>query len=110
MEGHWENHPGEGVPLMLFGMARTWRRETTRYAVAIPDLGSLILTHSLGRPDPGAEGFPPEDRPNATIVFWTFRVMVGLGMLMIAARRLRAAGCAGAATALRSRRSCASRC
>jgi cytochrome d ubiquinol oxidase subunit I len=83
IEGHWENHPGAGMPLILFGWP-DMAREETRYAVAIPRLGSLILTHSWDGQVPGLKEYPPEDRPNATIVFWTFRTMVGLGLLMIA--------------------------
>lgn len=82
MEGHWENHEGKGVPLILFGWP-DMEREETRFAVEIPRLGSLILTHSWDGQFAGLKEFPPEDRPNATIVFWSFRVMVGLGMLMI---------------------------
>ena len=58
--------------------------EETKFAVGIPTLGSLILTHSSTGQIPGLKDFAPEDRPNATIVFWTFRAMVGLGLLMIA--------------------------
>ncbi len=82
MEGHWENQPGESVPLILFGLP-DMEAETTRYAVAIPKLGSLILTHSLDGQFPGLKEFPREDRPPASIVFWSFRIMVGLGVLMI---------------------------
>jgi cytochrome d ubiquinol oxidase subunit I len=57
--------------------------ETTRYAVQIPHLGSLLLTHSWDNQIPGLMDFAPEDRPNSTIVFWTFRIMVGLGFLML---------------------------
>lgn len=83
MEGHWENEPGAGVPLILFGWP-DMQAETTRWAVEVPRLGSLILTHSLDGQIQGLKEFAPEDRPNATIVFWTFRVMVGLGFLMLA--------------------------
>lgn len=82
MEGHWENTPGEGLPLTLFGLP-DMTSETTRYALEIPRLGSLILTHSLDGQIPGLKEFAPQDRPNAAIVFWTFRVMVGLGFLML---------------------------
>ena len=82
MEGHWENKPGEGVPLILFGWP-DMQAETTRYALEIPNLGSLILTHDPKGQFPGLKEFAPEDRPNATVVFWSFRVMVGLGMLML---------------------------
>lgn len=82
MEGHWENKPGEGVPLVLFGWP-DMEAETTRYAVEVPRLGSLILTHSWDGQYQGLKEFAPEDRPNVLIVFWSFRVMVGLGMLML---------------------------
>ena len=59
------------------------KAEETKYAVKIPYLGSLILTHSLDKQVPALKDFPPEDRANSTIVFWSFRIMVGLGMLMI---------------------------
>ncbi|NHB60243.1 cytochrome ubiquinol oxidase subunit I [Photorhabdus sp. RW14-46] len=84
MEGHWENLPGEATPLILFGIP-DMAREETRYAVEIPYLASLILTHSIDKQVPALKEFPPEDRPNALMVFWSFRVMVGLGMLMIVA-------------------------
>lgn len=82
MEGHWQNTPGEPVPLILFGWP-DMEAETTRYRVEVPVLGSLILTQSLDGQYPGLKEFAPEDRPNASIVFWTFRLMVGLGVLML---------------------------
>jgi cytochrome d ubiquinol oxidase subunit I len=82
IEGHWRNEPGQGVPLILFGWP-DMAEQTTRYAIKIPDLGSLILTHSAKGQFPGLSEFPPKDRPNSTIVFWSFRVMVGLGFLML---------------------------
>lgn len=48
-------------------------------------MASLILTHSTTKQVPALKEFPPEDRPNVFMVFWSFRVMVGLGLLMIAA-------------------------
>ncbi len=59
--------------------------EVTRYAVQIPHLGSLILTHSWTGEIRGLKEFPKADRPNSTIVSWTFRAMVRTGMLMILA-------------------------
>src|SRR5690606_38668198 len=82
MEGHWENRPGEPTPLILFGWP-DMQREETRFKVEIPALGSLILTHSLDKQVPALKEFAPEDRPNSTVVFWTFRIMVALGLLMI---------------------------
>jgi cytochrome d ubiquinol oxidase subunit I len=83
IEGHWDNGPAEeGVPLTLFGWP-DMERESTLGALDVPHLGSLILTHSWDGQFRGLKDFPPSDRPNATIVFWTFRAMVGLGMLML---------------------------
>ncbi|HEY3698978.1 MAG TPA: cytochrome ubiquinol oxidase subunit I [Spongiibacteraceae bacterium] len=81
LEGHWENR-GEGLPLILFGWP-DMAREETRYAVEVPYLGSLILTHTLNGTIAGLKEFAPADRPNATIIFWSFRIMVGMGLLMI---------------------------
>jgi len=82
IEGHWENPPGEPTPLLLFGWP-DMEQERTRYGLEIPALGSLILTHSLDKQVPALKDFPKEDRPNSTIVFWSFRIMAGLGMLML---------------------------
>lgn len=84
IEGHWENRGEESTPLILFGWP-DMAREETRFSVEIPYLGSLILMHNLTGQIPALKSFPPEDRPNSTIIFWTFRIMVGLGMLMIVA-------------------------
>ncbi|HWM70009.1 MAG TPA: cytochrome ubiquinol oxidase subunit I [Steroidobacteraceae bacterium] len=83
IEGHWESVPNVGVPLTLFGWP-DGRREINRFAVEIPHLGSLILTHSWDGQFRGLKEFPVKDRPNVAVVFWSFRVMVGLGVLMIA--------------------------
>jgi len=82
IEGHWENKDSEPSPLILFGYP-DMDREETRYALEIPYLGSLILTHSLSQQIPALKSFAKEDRPNSTIIFYSFRMMVGLGMLMI---------------------------
>ncbi len=80
MEGHWETM--EGAPLVLFAIPDA-AAETNRLEIAIPKLGSLILTHSLDGEVPGLKSFAEEDRPPVGIVFWSFRVMVALGMLFI---------------------------
>lgn len=82
IEGHWENEPGEATPLILFGVP-DMNAEETKYKIEIPYLGSMILTHSLDKQVPALKEFPKEDRPNSLIVFWSFRIMVGLGVLMI---------------------------
>ncbi len=80
LEGHFETQ--RGAPLLLFGWP-DMEQERTRYAVGIPHLGSLILTHEWNGEIKGLKDFPKEDRPDAAIVFWSFRVMVGIGLLMI---------------------------
>lgn len=83
IEGLWETEKG-GTALNVFGIP-DMQAETTHYALQIPHLGSLILTHSWDGEIRGLKSFPKEDRPNSTLVFWTFRIMVGLGLLTILA-------------------------
>ncbi|GEA69845.1 cytochrome ubiquinol oxidase subunit I [Acinetobacter pittii] len=82
IEGHWETNKNEAMPLYLFGIP-DMEEERTKYGVSIPYLGSLIMTHSLNGEVKGLKEFAPEDRPNSLIIFWSFRVMVGMGMLML---------------------------
>ncbi len=82
MEGHFENSPN-GAPLALFG----WPNQDAQrldYAVTLPKLSSLILKHDLNAPLPGLRAFPRENQPPVAIVFWSFRIMVGLGLAMFA--------------------------
>ncbi len=81
IEGLWETE--RGAPLVLFGWPDQ-EEETTKYAVEIPKLSSLILTHDLNGEVLGLKEWPKEDRPPSAVVFWSFRVMVGIGVLMIA--------------------------
>ena len=81
MEGHFDTQ--KGAPLILFGWP-DMTAEETRFAIEIPKLGSLILTHEWDGEIKGLKEWAPEDRPNVPIVFWSFRIMVGLGMLMAA--------------------------
>jgi cytochrome d ubiquinol oxidase subunit I len=82
MEGHFESSKG-GAPLILFGIPDD-KEETVHAAVEIPKLSSLILKHDLDAPMQGLKSIPKEDRPPSRIIFWSFRVMVGLGFLMFA--------------------------
>lgn len=82
IEGLWDTETN-GTALNLFGLP-DMQAETTRYALSVPHLGSLLLTHTWDGEIRGLKSFPPEERPNSTVVFWSFRIMVGLGVLMIA--------------------------
>lgn len=80
MEGHYETQ--KGAPLILFGIPDD-EAEVTHFAIEIPKLGSLLLTHDLDGEVKGLKNWTPEDRPKALIPFFTFRIMVGLGVLML---------------------------
>jgi len=81
LEAHWDTE--RNVPLILFAVPDP-KEETNHYELAIPALGSLILTHEWDGEIKGLKSFPPEDRPNPIIPFFAFRIMVGIGMIMIA--------------------------
>ncbi|MCB2388161.1 cytochrome ubiquinol oxidase subunit I [Thalassolituus alkanivorans] len=83
MEAHWhEAKPGEGVPLVLFAWP-DMEKEQNDFSIEIPNLASLILTHSMDGSIPPLTSVAPQDRPNVPVVFFSFRIMVALGMLMI---------------------------
>ena len=81
MEGHYESHP-DGAPLILFGIPDSARKRVD-YAISIPKASSLILKHDLNAPMKGLDSVPDADQPPVGIVFWAFRVMVGLGLAML---------------------------
>ena len=80
MEGHFETQGP--APLILFGLPNM-AAERTEYAIEVPYLGSLILTHTLDGAVRGLKEWPADQRPYAPIVFWSFRVMVGIGFLIL---------------------------
>jgi len=81
MEGHFQSHP-DGAPLYLFGLP-DMASGTLKYAVGIPRLGSLILKHAPDAPMAGLDTVPRQDWPPVPVTFWSFRIMVGLGFLML---------------------------
>ena len=80
MEGLWETR--RGAPLKLLGWPDE-NAENTRFAIEIPKLSSLILTHRFDGEVKGLKEWPKNERPPVALVFWSFRFMVGLGTLMI---------------------------
>jgi cytochrome d ubiquinol oxidase subunit I len=82
IEGHYESHP-DGAPFYLFGLPND-RTQHLDYAVGIPKLGSVILEHRPDAPVAGLDTIPDDEQPPAAIIFWSFRLMVGLGLLMFA--------------------------
>ncbi|MEN3348021.1 MAG: cytochrome bd ubiquinol oxidase subunit, partial [Bradyrhizobium sp.] len=81
MEGHFQSHK-DGAPLVLFGWPDQ-KEARVKYAIEIPKLSSLILKHSLDAPLGGLDSVPRENWPPVPITFWAFRVMVGLGFLIL---------------------------
>jgi cytochrome d ubiquinol oxidase subunit I len=81
MEGDWETRAGQ--PLVLFAWPNE-ARERNDYEVAIPKLGSLILTHEWEGEVAGLRAAPPQDRPPVPAVFFAFRAMVGIGLILLA--------------------------
>jgi cytochrome d ubiquinol oxidase subunit I len=81
MEGHYQSHPN-GAPLILFGLP-SQAEAKVRYAIELPKMSSLILKHSLNAPLAGLDTVPRKDWPPVPITFWSFRVMVGLGSMIM---------------------------
>lgn len=81
MEGHWETYENN-APLVLVGFPNE-ETESNDYALSIPKVGSLIVTGSFDGKIRGLKEWPASERPPVGWVFWSFRVMVGLGMVML---------------------------
>jgi cytochrome bd ubiquinol oxidase subunit I len=80
IEANWERRAG--APLVLFAWPDE-KAEENRYELAIPKLGSYILTHDLGGVVPGLKDVPPDRRPAVWPVFFSFRIMVAIGFAML---------------------------
>lgn len=81
MEGHYDSHP-DGAPLILFGIPNEEEKRID-YAIEIPYLSSLILKHQWDAPLDGLDTIPDDEEPPVAIVFYSFRIMVGLGFAML---------------------------
>lgn len=81
IEGIWETE--SSVPLLLFAI-HDQDNQTSHYQVGIPKLASLILTHDPDGELPGLNEIPRDEQPPVWFTFYGFRIMVGLGVLMIA--------------------------
>jgi cytochrome d ubiquinol oxidase subunit I len=81
MEAHWDgSKPGD---FHIFAWPDE-KNETNRFALSIPRGSSLVLTHDPNGLFPGLKSVPPSERPPVVPVFFAFRIMVGIGLLMIA--------------------------
>lgn len=80
MEARWDT--ARGVPFTIFALP-DMQAESNRYALDVPRLGSLILTHEWDGEIAGLESVPKDDRPYVPLIFFTFRLMVGIGLWFI---------------------------
>jgi len=82
VEAHWNGEEPGALVLFAWPDEKT---ESNRFELAIPKAGSLVLTHDPNGLFPGLTSVPPDERPPIAPVFFAFRAMVGIGLLMIAA-------------------------
>lgn len=81
MEGHFESH-AHGAPLILFGFPNTAAGRVDG-AIEVPYLSSLILKHDPTAPLAGLDTIPRKNWPVVPVVFWSFRIMVGIGFAIL---------------------------
>jgi cytochrome d ubiquinol oxidase subunit I len=81
IEGRWHDEQPAAEVLIAWPNEAEQRND---YEIAIPYLGSLIATMTLDSKEVGLTDFPPDQRPPVVIPFFTFRLMVGIGLLMLA--------------------------
>ena len=80
IEGRYDT--AQPSPLTLFGIPDD-KNATMRYAVEVPRLGSIILTHKLNGEIKGLKEWPADERPPVGPPFFAFRIMVGIAFLML---------------------------
>jgi cytochrome d ubiquinol oxidase subunit I len=80
IEGNWERM--SNMPLRLFAIPDE-EAETNHYEIAIPEIGSWVLTHAFDGVVPGLRDVPRDERPPVWPVFFSFRIMVGIGFAML---------------------------
>jgi cytochrome d ubiquinol oxidase subunit I len=81
IEARWKNEQPASETLIA------WPDESKQrnlYSISVPKLGSFIASGNFTAPERGLESFPPEDRPPVVIPFFAFRIMVGMGLIMVA--------------------------
>ena len=81
IEGLWETT--KGAPMTVLAWP-DMENERNLYAIDVPHVASLYLTHSWNGEVQGLKAVPRQERPNVPIVFFAFRIMAGIGMLLLA--------------------------
>ena len=82
MEAHWETNTAGGAPYALFAIPNP-KEEKNLFEISIPNGLSLLVTHSFNGRVQGLKEFPREDRPSVSALFWSFRIMVGVGFILL---------------------------
>ncbi|MGB6063985.1 MAG: cytochrome ubiquinol oxidase subunit I [Desulfomonilaceae bacterium] len=82
IEAHWETNTHGGAPFAVIGFP-DMEKEQNRFEITVPDGLSLLVTHTLHGRVTGLKDFPRENRPNAAVLFWTFRFMVAIGTIFL---------------------------
>jgi cytochrome d ubiquinol oxidase subunit I len=80
IEAHWETNTDGPADFIAFAIPDD-ANEENRFEIRIPYMLSLLITHSLDGQIKGLKEFPPDERPNVLVNFWTFRIMVAIGFL-----------------------------
>lgn len=81
MEGHYDSYD-DGAPYYVFGIPND-ETQSLDYALGIPKLGSVVLKMDPNAPVEGLDTIADDEQPPVFIVFWAFRIMVGIGLAMI---------------------------
>ena len=82
MEAHWETNISAGAPFLVFAVP-DMSREMNRLEIKVPDMLSLLITHSLTGRVAGLKTFPADQRPSVFVTFYTFRIMAGIGFIFL---------------------------
>ena len=82
MEAHWETNTEGGAPFAVVALPEM-EAEKNLFELNIPNGLSLLVTHSFDGRVQGLKEFPRNDRPNVFILFWSFRLMVAIGFILL---------------------------
>ncbi len=82
IEAHWETNTSGGAPFVMVALPDL-RAERNLFEISVPDVLSLLVTHSSDGRVRGLKEFPREDRPNVPLLFWSFRLMVAVGFALL---------------------------
>jgi len=82
IEAHWETNTRGGAPFAVIAFP-DMEKERNHFEITVPYGLSLLVTHTPNGRVPGLKEFPRQDRPNAAILFWSFRLMVAIGTIFL---------------------------